>query len=490
MVHVRDSDWLRRVFTAAVVILGLAALAVILWIAKLALELRALLATQPTWIWILFGAAVTALALFSLWLMLRLFRRPRPASAPVFDADTVDQRIAQARALGMDTSAAEAELQRLQSAPPDTFQVALFGGVNTGKSSLIRALIPDAQVQIGVLAGSTREITRYHWEAAPGLHLEMIDLPGGDSHGYGLGKAVVDEMRRAHIIIYVCDDDLTASRWRMLEQVIALNSAIIVAISKTDRIADASADRVRARLAAHPKGPSIRVVAVCPGGRRRVITRDADQSESSSWETLPVQVDGLVACLQDLIRSEHVALHQAREQALFALAIDKLQAGLRARRLQEGERIVQRFSRRAIIGALAALAPGSDLLIQGVLAVQLLRKLGALYNVPLGQIDLDRFLQAANGRIRTTTSVSLAIAGNALKAFPGMGTITGGLVHAVAYALIFDSLGRTANQLLATRGELVFSATVLEDALHEDIQSRAKTLVQTALELAPDPARK
>ena len=39
--------------------------------------------------------------------------------------------------------------------------------------------------------------------------------------------------------------------------------------------------------------------------------------------------------------------------------------------------------------------------------------------------------------------LSLAVAGNGLKAFPGVGTVAGGLVHAVAYGLIFDALGRS-----------------------------------------------
>ena len=36
--------------------------------------------------------------------------------------------------------------------------------------------------------------------------------------------------------------------------------------------------------------------------------------------------------------------------------------------------------------------------------------------------------------------IVLAVAGNALKAFPGLGTLGGGVLHAFAYALIFDSM--------------------------------------------------
>ncbi len=56
--------------------------------------------------------------------------------------------------------------------------------------------------------------------------------------------------------------------------------------------------------------------------------------------------------------------------------------------------------------------------------------------------------------MRTSTSLVLAIAGNALKAFPGLGTLGGGVLHAIAYGLIFDSLGRAVAQTLRDQRSL------------------------------------
>ena len=41
-----------------------------------------------------------------------------------------------------------------------------------------------------------------------------------------------------------------------------------------------------------------------------------------------------------------------------------------------------------------------------------------------------------------------------MKAFPGLGTLAGGALHAVTYGMIFDALGRSLNETLASRGEL------------------------------------
>ena len=123
-------------------------------------------------------------------------------------------------------------------------------------------------------------------------------------------------------------------------------------------------------------------------------------------------------------------------------------------RAAESERIVRKYARRAIVGAMAAVAPGSDLIIQGALAAALTRELAVLYEVRVSDVQIDDFVQQAKLTLRTGSSIVLAIAGNALKAFPGLGTLGGGVLHAFAYALIFDSMGRALAGSLAERKAL------------------------------------
>ncbi|HRA36856.1 MAG TPA: GTP-binding protein HSR1, partial [Pseudomonadota bacterium] len=147
-------------------------------------------------------------------------------------------------------------------------------------------------------------------------------------------------------------------------------------------------------------------------------------------------------------------LEPARQAAVLATLDQRLAAQEATLRALDAEAAVRKYTRRAVVGALAAVAPGTDLIIQGALATALLRELTALYGLGLRDVDLDRFLERAGGTVRTTTSITLAIAGNALKAFPGLGTLGGGLVHAVAYGMVFDSLGRAVASTLAERGAL------------------------------------
>jgi len=127
--------------------------------------------------------------------------------------------------------------------------------------------------------------------------------------------------------------------------------------------------------------------------------------------------------------------------------------------------------------------PGSDLVIQGVLATALIRELSKLHDVPVRDIDIDVFLGQVRLTVRTSASLVLAIAGNAAKAFPGLGTLGGGVLHAIAYGLIFDSLGqavattlRDARRLDAAQANASL-ATLLADASAE----RVRRIAQLAL---------
>jgi hypothetical protein len=177
---------------------------------------------------------------------------------------------------------------------------------------------------------------------------------------------------------------------------------------------------------------------VGPDGRREAVRRPR-----------AAEVDALRRALQHLTRDGAERLEAAREDAVLGGVAQRLDAAEAAARADRAHGVVDKYTRRAVIGALAAVAPGSDLVIQGVLAAALVRELAALYAVPVKDVDLDAFLARASMSVRTATTLVLAIAGNALKAFPGLGTLGGGMLHAVAYGLVFDSLGRAVAATLA-----------------------------------------
>ena len=101
------------------------------------------------------------------------------------------------------------------------------------------------------------------------------------------------------------------------------------------------------------------------------------------------------------------------------------------------------------------------------------------------EIELHKLLDLSQKQVRTALPLLLAIAGNAAKAFPGIGTLAGGLMHAVAYGLIFDALGRAVVQTLETRGELrpAPASLTFRDNLVDGVDTRAGKLLKLALDM-------
>ena len=97
-------------------------------------------------------------------------------------------------------------------------------------------------------------------------------------------------------------------------------------------------------------------------------------------------------------------------------------------------------------------------------------------------VDVDGLIANAGSLVRTSTAVTLAIAGNALKAFPGLGTVGGGLVHAVAYGLVFDSLGRAVAATLSQARGLDREATLA--AFAQELERPSRERLALVLELA------
>jgi uncharacterized protein len=194
-------------------------------------------------------------------------------------------------------------------------------------------------------------------------------------------------------------------------------------------------------------------------------------------------IEPLRKALQRKLDGDQQLMEQLRDTAVLLLASEKLDEARDRHRDQQADELVQTYSRRAVVGALAAVAPGSDIIIQGLLATRLVQGLCKIYDVSVKEVEIESFLRLAGGRVKKMTAITLAITGNALKAFPGMGTLTGGLVHAVAYGMIFESLGHAASQTLASRGDLRAypAAKAFEELLNENLEAGAIRFAKFAL---------
>ncbi|APG02893.1 GTP-binding protein HSR1 [Luteibacter rhizovicinus DSM 16549] len=481
----------RRLRTLAAAI-GIAALA---WLLFATLE-RALALAQrfmslPEGLrWLIGGllaVVVVAGAGSAVWLL-----RPRKRRAPVTAPDraSLESRLAALR--DSDTGVEELrneldELDRRRASA--SLYLAVFGEISTGKSTLIAALVPGSAPVSDVRGGTTRQVTHYEGHTPAGEHWTVADVPGSaEAGGDDRERVAREEALRAHAVLYVCAGDLTRTQATELHWLGDFGKPLVLVVNKADQWTDEEREHLVARLRERSEGIPDAIVLVSAGGEERFTRVLADGSREEVRRTRRTDLGQLPDALRRLIAPGAVALEGQRENAVLASLHERTSEKEVAWRAAEAERIVRRYARRAIVGAMAAVAPGTDLVIQGALAAGLVRALAGLYGVRVTDVEIEGLLRQARLTLRTGTSVVLAVAGNALKAFPGLGTLGGGVLHAFAYALIFDSLGRALAASLAERQALdqTDAGARMRDLLADAGSSRLRQLAELTGEALRD----
>ena len=480
-----------RLFLAAVVLVGmLVLLAVMLSAAQFSLSLWQQLQAAPAWVVVLMAALASLMLGFGIWLSWRIVRPARTgtgkASGPLTEAE-LQARLEVATAAGVDVESALHELEELaRRRQLEIIHLALFGEISSGKSSLINALLPGASVQTDVIGGTTTTIQHYHWRRESGDEVVLVDVPGLNQMEREYDRMVMEEAQRAHVVIFICDGDLTRDEYLALQPLLELNKRLIVAFNKLDRYSDDDRRLIRRHLADRFAANSqVTIVGIATRPTRRVIRVGPDGSEHEEEQVLPPQIDELRMAVQSVLDGNMALLERLRDTAVFELTARKLEQSKLDHRTRKSAELVKTYTGRAVLGGLAAISPGTDILIQGYLGTRMIKSLCELYEVPAGELELQKLLTLTQKQVRTALPLLLAVAGNAAKAFPGVGTLAGGLMHAVAYGLIFDALGRAVVHTLETRGELrpVPASLAFRDILVADVDTRVRKMLRLALDI-------
>ena len=483
-----------RVAIAVVVLLVFViATGALLFISESALNVWDRLRAGPPALLYAYVGVMLLLGITALWLIWRLVVRRKIApekkvtAAPLTKVD-IEERMREAEAAGVDVSEAQAELKELAARGND-IHLCFFGEISSGKSSLIRALVPEADVVVDVVGGSTDDIRHYRWRDEGGNEILLTDVPGIGGTEEGLTDVATHEAQRANVVLFVCDSDLTRPELESVKALLAFDKPLVLVLNKADRYSAEEQAALMQKLLERVDdiGGTVErdhVVAVTAGGEVDVIERGADGGEETVRRQRPADIGVLVVALNRLLENEGGSLDSRRERAVFQLAAARLAEAEGAYRLQRSEQIIRNSTRKAVIGALAAISPGTDILIQGYIGTTMTQELCKLYGAAPRDLDIEEFLNLSQSRVGRALPLSLAVAGNGLKAFPGIGTVAGGFVHAVAYGLIFDALGRSLVLTLSKHGELLpeVAAKEFEEGISEHLEAGVRRVAKMALE--------
>jgi GTP-binding protein EngB required for normal cell division len=485
--------FLRLAIGIFVVLIFVIAIAAMLFVTESALNVWDRLIQGPRLLLYGYVGVMLALIVTAAWLILRLVVRRSPKATPrskgKLNRGDIEERIKDAQSAGIDVGEAQAELRELASRQGSgSVHLCFFGEVSAGKSSLIKALVPEANVVIDAVAGSTTDIRHYRWRDDEGTQILLTDVPGTGGHDSTHDSSAAEEARRAQLVVFVTDGDLSRAEAEAVQWLLELDKPFVLVLNKSDRYSSDDQALLMQRLLDQlsdlgSKFSRDRVVAVSAGGEVDVVRRDSDGSEAVTRRRRPADIGVLVVAINQLLSDGASSLDARRDRAVFHLTADKLAEAEGQYRQERSQQIIRNATRKAVIGAMAAVSPGTDVIVQGYIGTSMTKELCRLFDVAPRDLDIEDFLSLSQSRAGKVLPLSLAVAGNGLKAFPGLGTVAGGLVHAVAYGLIFDALGRSLVMTLTKHGafDSETAAREFEEGISEHIEAGVQQVVSIAM---------
>ncbi len=484
----------RRLMAVGIAFASVLFLLFIFFVTRSVLEVWEYISNLPVVFYYAYLSVIMAVIVASAWVIIKILHPSiEKKKQEKIDRETVLKELDEAKESGMDTTELQHEIEELQKRKErGAIYVAIFGNVSTGKSSIIKTLLPDVEVLTDVRGGSTSEINEYTWTSRSGDQLILTDLPGRSEAGGDLDKIAHDEAVRAQVVIYVTDSDLTRSQFNDILTLRSYGKPMIVALNKSDRFSDEEQRLLKERFheqfdteepqqlaqdaTSQSQSNNLQLIFIKSGGTEEVVRIYPDGREEKVLRPRKADVSALSNALQEEIDAQSGLLENLRDASVFVLVKQKLDHEIIEFRREKASEIITNSTRKAVLGALASISPGTDLLIQGVLGTLMVKKLCELYEVPMRKLDIEKFLNFSQGQIKKSVPILLAVAGNGMKAFPGIGTVTGGLTHAVAYGMIFDALGKATAKTLEERGHLraAPAAITFKEMLSENMEARAK----------------
>lgn len=444
-------------------------------------------ADSPQWLIILYIGGVAVIALVGLLVIYRLAKfgsapvKSRPAKTyEVIDDTSFQEKMARLQDKGADTAAIEADWQNLLSIRrQEAVTVAVFGEINAGKSSLINSLT-GKDTDISARGGQTQQLTEYPL-VYNDRRYNLLDMPGLNEVDGSSDNLVREKAIKSHLVVWVVDEELTQSAYDHYQTLKQFDKPIIVAINKADYYSDsekaAIAERIQQQLEA-----SLPVVWVSSATSKIVEKHFEDGRIESQEIPVPGEVGELIAATESLTFDRLTLDNRLNSSYFRQLEID-MDKSLAIARQTRAQQIIKSYSQKAIFGGMAAVGPGTDVLLQGYLGMGMAKELCKLYEVDVKAVDLESTLAMLNDKMKKELAIILALVGNVCKAFPGVGTVAGGAMHAVAYGLIFESLGKAMAACLEKYHGIDHKqlASELEGQINDNLQARALSLAKAVI---------
>lgn len=307
-------------------------------------------------------------------------------------ARSLDDDSPERQAVEGELDALDAMLEKLETG---TVTIAVFGEINTGKSSLLNALLGESRFETDVRGGQTVIADREEWRrvqkqiaSSDRPQVFLVDTPGLNEIG-GAERAdlATDTARLADLVLFVVDGDLNQVELEAVQALHGLDKPVIVCLNKVDLLTrDQRARTVEAvieRLDGLVPRDSIVLAASDPSPREVVVGTDAAGEEIIEERKPKPIVEDVEERVLDILNAEGKAVI-ALNAMLFARSVsEKLDKRRQEVRGAEADTVLRRYM--VAKGFAVALNPIVVADFVGGIAVDaaMIRHLGRIYGAQL-----------------------------------------------------------------------------------------------------------
>lgn len=294
-------------------------------------------------------------------------------------------------------------------------QIAAFGMVGRGKSSLLNALVGQTVFETGPLHGVTRAAQRVNWSISeeaigeteralrvtlPGVgqsQVELIDTPGLDEVDGATRAALAEQIAKlADLILFVISGDMTKLEYMALSQLREAGKPIILVFNKVDQYPEADRmaiyhkirdERVRELLT------PLEIVMAAASPLVKTAIRRPDGTRGIQLRTGNAQVEELKLKILEILHREGKAL-VALNTMLYA---DIVNEQLVERKVMIREQNANELIWKAVMTKALAIALNPvtvvDILSSVVIDIALILGLSKLYGFSMTEAGAVQLLQ-------------------------------------------------------------------------------------------------
>ncbi len=338
-----------------------------------------------------------------------------------------------------------------------SIEIAAFGMVSRGKSSVLNALLGRDVFEIGAVHGTTMNRTAQRWEegarGAAGLdqaRLILVDTPGIDEVGGEVRELLAREVARtADLILFIVSGDMQRREVQALSELRSHQKPIILVFNQIDRYPETDRQEIHAKLEdERVKGlihPEDIVLTAARPDPVRVKIQQPDGTSKIVWEHPAPIIEPLKARILDVLEREGKALVALNTLLLAGDLHEEIVRRKVRIRDDAANRLIWNFSLAK--GAAVGLNPIPVADLAGGLAVDvgMIIALSKVYGIPLTRssaFKLVRDMTIALGAMGLLHVATRLVTSGVKSAMAGLTIMTGGLAGPLT-ALGYGAIGLT-----------------------------------------------